>query len=58
MTETELAKKKIESAIADLKLAKQNLSFARSIQTIALATTISDLEEIVAILNDPECEDQ
>lgn len=46
---------KIEEALAKLKLAKEALLKARSEQHVPLAIKLVGLEELYAVLTDPEC---
>lgn len=54
--EKQIASQEVLSALELLRRAKNRLGRCRSSQTLRLGRAISEIEEIMEIVSDPECE--
>lgn len=56
MDERQIASREIMSALEVLRRAQNRLRRCRSSQSVRLGLAISEIEELLEIVNDPECE--
>lgn len=55
MNEVQKAAQQIQASIEKLNRAKRNLAQARNEQHVRVAVQVAELQEVLDILNDPEC---